>query len=295
MYKDQKLKKEVLNEIKVASMFQKHSLFLNFEEYYYATNHLVLIYEEFTKYSMSKLKEKIKVDIFVLLIFRDLVEIIWILKENNLFHTLVTHEIIYLKNGYFKIGGFQHIVPYGTKNECIAHNVQVEHLQFMPPEYFLNQVMFYPSQIFMIGTLLYQFIFKEFPINQNFDQHRQFKEFYQNHKVFQYPPNQYCFDQNILTLIKECIQIDYNNRIRLRYLKTLVEDYVKEVYSNNLLQLRKTIEVKQNEKLMVNTNLSQSMSKYNYGSQKSFKGSIIASSKKSIGTNRLKSQLMKFS
>lgn len=106
MYKDLNIKKEVLNEIKVATMFQKHSLFLNFEEYYYASNHLVLIFEEFTKFSMKILKEKIKVDIFVLLIFRDLVEIIWILKENSLFHSIMTLDTIYLKNGYFKLGGF---------------------------------------------------------------------------------------------------------------------------------------------------------------------------------------------
>lgn len=55
MYKDERLKKEILNELKIAQMFQKHSLFLNFEEYYYASNHLVLIYEEFTKFSMDKL------------------------------------------------------------------------------------------------------------------------------------------------------------------------------------------------------------------------------------------------
>lgn len=68
---------------------------------------------------MNKLKEKIKVDIFVLLIFRDLIEIIWILKENNLFHSLITLDIIYLKNGYFKIGGYESIISYGTKNSTI--------------------------------------------------------------------------------------------------------------------------------------------------------------------------------
>ena len=84
---------------------------------------MVLIYEEFTKFQMEKLRTNIKIDIFILLIFRDLVEVAWILKENKLYHAIFDPQFIYLKNGYFKVGGFEYIVDYGTKNETLEKSV----------------------------------------------------------------------------------------------------------------------------------------------------------------------------
>ena len=57
---------------------------------------------------------------------------------------------------------------------------------------------------------------------------------YKKSKVFNYKENLYCFDNNLNTILKECLKIDYKGRIQLRYLKKLVDDYVKDIYSNNL-------------------------------------------------------------
>ncbi len=94
---------------------------------------------------MSVLKHKIKMEMFILLIFKDLVESLWILKENKIFHSFLTPDKIYLKNGYFKLGGYEFFLNYGTRNALFKNQIEDWALPFMPPEYFLNKVTFYPS------------------------------------------------------------------------------------------------------------------------------------------------------
>ncbi len=55
-------------------------------------------------------------EMFILLIFKDLVESLWILKERKYLHLLISTDQIYLKNGYFKIGGYEFFHEYGVNN-----------------------------------------------------------------------------------------------------------------------------------------------------------------------------------
>lgn len=284
-FKKKKLKKRLIDEIKTASQFKNHNLFIQLIDYFYTSNHLIIIYENFYKFSMVQIRKKLNIEMFILLILKDLVDILWILKENKIFHSLLCFDSIYLKNGYFKIGGYEHFLEYGTLNDFYKEEINKKYYPFMSPEFFLKKVIYYPSQIYSLGILLFKFIFETFPIEEKIDEIYHYVEFYSKKKKLVYNEELYCFDPNIYTLIKECLKIDYRERISLRYLKTLVEDYVKEIYSNNLLQLRKTMEVKQNENIYISKNLGNhsQMTKNNRKfSNNSIKGSFIMSSKNSF-------------
>lgn len=285
-FKKKKLKKRLIDEIKIASQFKNHNLFIQLIDYFYTSDHLVIIYENFFKFSMIQIRKKLNIEMFILLILKDLVDILWILKENKIFHSLLSFDSIYLKNGYFKIGGFEHFLEYGTQNDFYKEEINKKYYPFMSPEFFLKKVIYYPSQIFSLGIILFNFIFEKFPIEEEITEIYHYKDFYSKKKKLAYNKELYCFDPNIYTLIKECLKIDYRERISLRYLKTLVEDYVKEIYSNNLLQLRKTMEVKQNENIYISKNMGNhstvSKNANRNFSNNSIKGSFVMSSKNSF-------------
>lgn len=97
-----------------------------------------MIYEEHFECNMQTIHEKLKMELFIWLIFKDILEILWILRENNIVQSQLNLQSIYLKNGYFKLGCYENMFEYGTKNEKIKENISKKALDFMPPEYFLN-------------------------------------------------------------------------------------------------------------------------------------------------------------
>jgi len=48
----------------------------------------------------------------------------------------------------------------------------------MPPEYYLKKVLYYPSQIFSVGVIIYNLIYSTFPVEENFKDEFHFFEYY---------------------------------------------------------------------------------------------------------------------
>lgn len=60
--------------------------------------------------------------------------------------------------------------------------------------------------------LLFFCIYKELPFIKT-DEKFSFKEMYKRKKIFNFKENLYCFDNNLNTILKECLKIDYKDRI----------------------------------------------------------------------------------
>ncbi len=50
------MKESVINEIKFGQIFKKSQLFVTFEEYFYSSRHLVIVYEDLRGLELQQIK-----------------------------------------------------------------------------------------------------------------------------------------------------------------------------------------------------------------------------------------------
>lgn len=90
-------KRNYLKEIKMASKFQNNKYFVNFIDYFYTQDYLILIFEDFYKYSLENISKKFNIKNWITLIFKDTVDIVWTLKNNKVVANSIKLSGLYMK------------------------------------------------------------------------------------------------------------------------------------------------------------------------------------------------------
>lgn len=268
MFKTPTVKAHALYQLKTVKLIQNANCFVKMETHFYTASFLVMVFEEYFDCSLDKLISEIELGQYLPIIFKDLIDALILMRENKLIHTMISPRVIYIMNGHVKLGGLEYVLEFG--DEQSYQNVPTNMLPYLGPEAFLKSKAIYPSQIFSLGMILYELLFKKRPFPDavsawTWDHYR---DFYERTKIFDFTTNDVCSDPVIFGIAKECLKIDYPNRITLRYLQEVTNDYIKSIGS--ILTLRKRAVTKSKEGL----------TKKNFERLKSLKTSSMISIKK---------------
>lgn len=279
MFKSPTVKAHALYQLKTVKLIQNANCFVKMETHFYTASFLVMVFEDYFDFSLDKLITEIDLAQYLPIIFKDLIDALILLRENKLIHTMISPKVIFVMNGYVKLGGLQHVQEFG--NEQSYQSVPTQLLPYLAPEAFLKRKAIYPSQIFSLGMILFELVFKKrpFPLSVSTWTWDHYREFYERTKIFDFKNNDVCSDPVLFGIAKECLKIDYPNRITLRYLQEVTNDYIKSLGS--ILTLRKRAVTKSKEGL-TKKNFERSKS-LKTGSMVSIKKCELKSSDESTG------------
>jgi serine/threonine protein kinase len=237
VFKTPSLKTQTLYQLQVFKMIRNANCFLKLETHFYTSSYLVMVFEDYYEYSLDKVVTELDVAQYLVIIMKDLIDALVILRESKLIHTLICPQVVYVINGYVKLGGLQYIQ--GISCEQNYDDIPSKLMPYLSPEIYLKRKAIFPSQIFSFGMLFYELLFKRspFPLMEHQWTFQHYKEFYEKVKLFDFKINEICIEPNVFEIVKECLKIDYPNRMTLRYLQEVSGDFLKS--QGSILTLRK--------------------------------------------------------
>lgn len=243
-FKSENSKSQILHELKISKLLQFSNNFIKLENHVYTQNYLILIYEDYINCCIENMQKEIDIGQYIPIVFKDLVDAIVVLRENKLIHHQVTLKNIYIINGYVKLGGLEHVHAIATPLPPFYANCE-KSLEYLSPEFYTKKHLIYPSQVFSLGVSIYKLLFNKYPFDQNLKSENHFSEFYLKTKTIVLKPAESCVEANIYLVMKECLQVDYSERITIRYLKNTLDNYCKS--RGSILTMRKNALVKTKE------------------------------------------------
>ena len=243
-FKSENLKAQILHELKIAKTLVFSNNFIKLEQHIYTPNFLILIYEDFQNFCLESLWNELDIPQYISIIFKDLVDAVVILRENKLIHHQITLRNVFLINGFIKLGGLEYIHPAATPLPSF-YNFLPKSLEFSAPEFHTKKNLIFPSQVFSLGILIHFLLFDKFPFPSELKEEKHFREFYQLKKILNLVSNDICPEPNIFLVMKECLPVEYAERITLRYLKNTLDAYCKN--KGSMLNIRKNAMSKNKE------------------------------------------------
>lgn len=264
-FRSESLKAQVLHELKIAKMLQFSNSFVRLENHVYTQNFLVLIYEDFQSFCLESMYKDLDLTQYVPIIFKDLTDAIVVLRDNKLIHHEISLRHIFLINGYIKLGGLDHIFPIATPLPSFYARCP-KSMEFTAPEFYTKRNLIYSSQIFSLGVVIYWLLFERFPFPPELRTTKHFSEFYEHQKVINFDCNQVCPEPNVFLIAKECLNVEYAERITLRYLKVTLDQYCKD--RGSMLNMRKNAISKNKENLKKNVDIGKLQKESSFNSYK---------------------------
>ncbi len=240
LFRSEILKNEVIDQIKISKILQQSSCFVKLEDHFYTSSFLVIVYEHYHEYSLDKILSELELENHLVLILKDLTDALVILRENKLVHRSISPRHIYIINGYVKLGGLEYIQEIIKDLPEPAEIMAPPLLRYLPPEAFLKKKMVHSSQIFSLGIMLFELVYKKlpFPVLNGTWTFNHYREFYHETKRFSFSTNDVPQCEPVIeNIIKECLMIDYQERIPMRYLQEIINQYTKT--RGSLFTLRK--------------------------------------------------------
>lgn len=253
-FRSEILKMQILHELKIGKMLQYSNSFVRLETHVYTQNYLVLIYEDHLPFCLEQMYQDLDLTQYLSIIFKDLVDALATLRDNKLIHHDISLRNVFLINGYVRLGGLEHIFPISSPLPSF-YVPESRPLESLAPEFYTKKNLIYASQIFSLGVLIYWLLFERFPFPSEVKTHKHFSEFYAQRKVINLETNAVCPEPNIFTIVKECLLVEYADRITLRYLKSTLDTYCKN--KGSLLNMRKNVMSKNKENMKKNVDLGK--------------------------------------
>lgn len=245
-FRSENLKAAVLHELSIAKTLQNSNSFIRLEGHVYTQNYLVLIYEDHFGFGLENLYKDIDLSQYIAVVFKDLTDAIVVLRDNKLIHHEISLRHVFLLNGYVKLGGLDHIFPVATPlPSFFAYSPR--HLEYLPPEHYTKKNLLFSSQVFSLGVLIFWLLFEAFPYPAEVRTPTHFRDYFERKKIMDLETNAVCPEPNVFAIVRECLRVEYSDRITIRYLKTTLDQYLKD--RGSMLHMRKNAISKNKENL----------------------------------------------
>jgi hypothetical protein len=180
------------------------------------------------------------------IVFKDLTDAIVALRDYKLIHHEISLRHVFHINGYVKLGGLDHIFPVATPLPSF-YSPSLRHLEYTPPEFYTKKNLLFSSQVFSLGVLIFWLLFQRFPYPAEIKTPKHFSDYFDHKKLMDLDSNRVCPEPNVFAIVKECLRVDYADRITIRYLKTTLDQYLKD--RGSMLHMRKNAISKNKENL----------------------------------------------
>jgi serine/threonine protein kinase len=167
----------------------------------------IYIISELCDYPLSKIIDKLDDEHEIMKIMYQLSQGLKYLYENNILHRDLKPDNILILNNEIKIADFGFAKIFDNNNSML--NTFCGTPNYMAPEILLNSLYNSKSDLWSLGMILYQIIYKKFPF-KNIDNIIELTKHYKNSAI-EFPKTKY--SDNLMNLLKSLLIIDFSKRI----------------------------------------------------------------------------------